>query len=142
MARIQYPAIASKHPETMAAFMQPQSGFTAVRPLDNPRARDMVLSDGSLNISILDFRPGRIGKGLGYEGLHHFGVCGEDVNHCADTILLLGCSGHAAFSEDANEVTDRTKRSDIVHVPVGTLFGVADQPCTGAVPATAAEYQD
>jgi methylmalonyl-CoA/ethylmalonyl-CoA epimerase len=39
----------------------------------------VVLSDGSLNISVLRFSNDQIGKGVGCEGFHHLGFVVDDV---------------------------------------------------------------
>jgi glyoxylase I family protein len=138
MARIQHLAIASQDPEKMAAFMKQAFGFTEVRRLDNPRARGVVLSDGSLNISILNFKQDQIGMGLDYTGLHHFGVYVEDLDGCADKIVELGGHEHDELPEGANEVNYRKKRGDKFHGPEGILFDIADEPWIGAQPVKAA----
>jgi len=134
MARIQHLAIASKDPETMAAFMKDTFGFTEVRRLDNPRARGVVLSDGSLNISILAFHQDQIGHGPDYTGLHHFGVYVEDLDGVASKVLAAGGHEHEDLPEDAKEVNYRKKRSDKFHGPEGILFDIADEPWIGTGP--------
>ena len=58
MARIQHLAIASLDPEKQAEFYKKVFGFEEVRRLDNPRARGVVLTDGHINISVLNFQQG------------------------------------------------------------------------------------
>jgi catechol 2,3-dioxygenase-like lactoylglutathione lyase family enzyme len=138
MARIQHLAIASQDPEKMAEFMKQTFGFTEVRRLDNPRARGVVLSDGSLNISILKFHQDQIGRGLDFTGPHHFGVYVEDLDGVANKVLELGGREHEELPEDANEVNYRKKRSDKFHGPEGILFDIADEPWIGTQPMKAA----
>lgn len=134
MARIQHLAIASQDPEKMAEFMKQTFGFTEIRRLDNQRARGVVLSDGSLNISILTFHQDQIGRGLDYSGLHHFGVYVEDLDGVANKVVELGGHEHEELPEDAGEVNYRKKRSDKFHGPEGILFDIADEPWVGAQP--------
>ena len=138
MARIQHLAIASQNPDKTADFMKQAFGFTEVRRLSNPRASGVVLSDGSLNISILNFKQDQIGRGLDYTGLHHFGVFVEDLDGTADKVLALGGYEHDTMPEDANEVNYRKKRGDKFHGPEGLLFDVAAEPWIGAEPLKAA----
>ncbi|MES2563886.1 MAG: VOC family protein, partial [Pseudomonadota bacterium] len=74
MARIQHLAIASLEPEKQAEFYKRVFGFQEVRRIDNPRARGVVLTDGAINISVLNFQQDQIDHGLDFTGLHHFGV--------------------------------------------------------------------
>ena len=83
MARIQHLAIASLDPDKQAEFYKKVFGFEEVRRLDNPRARGVVLTDGHINISVLQFQQDQIDHGLDFTGLHHFGVYVEDLDGTA-----------------------------------------------------------
>src|SRR5688500_20231785 len=87
MARIQHLAIASQDPEKQAEFYKKVFGFEEVRRLDNPRARGVVLTDGQINISVLQFQRDQIANGLDITGLHHFGVYVEDLDGTAKKYL-------------------------------------------------------
>lgn len=131
MARIQHLAIASQNPEKQAEFYKEVFGFKEVRRLDNPRARGVVLTDGAINISVLDFKQDQIGHGLDYTGLHHFGVFVDDLEGTASKCVAAGAVPYSELPEDANEKNYRAKRSDKFKGPENALFDIADEPWVG-----------
>ena len=131
MARIQHLAIASQEPEKQAEFYKKVFGFTEVRRLDNPRARGVVLTDGSINISVLKFMQDQLDHGMQFTGLHHFGVFTDDLEGTAQRALEAGCTPFDDLPEDKNEVNYRPKRSDKFKGPENALFDIADHPWAG-----------
>ena len=134
MARIQHLAIASLDPEKQAAFYKEVFGFEEIRRIDNPRARGVVLTDGAINISVLNFKQDQIDRGLDYTGLHHFGVFVEDLEGTAQKCLASGAVPYSDLPEDPNEQISnyRPKRSDKFKGPENSPFDIADHPWIGA----------
>ena len=134
MARIQHLAIASLDPEKQAEFYKRVFGFEEVRRLDNPRARGVVLTDGHINISVLQFQQDQIDHGLDFTGLHHFGVYVEDLEGTAQKCLENGCVHYSELPEAPGEKEKnyRSKRSDKFKGPENSLFDIADEPWIGA----------
>ena len=80
MLKIRHIALASQHPGKAADFYKNAFGWREVSRMgksDDPAG--VVLSDGSINVTILRFATDQIGKGLAYEGFHHMGVVVDDV---------------------------------------------------------------
>lgn len=134
MARIQHLAIASLEPEKQAEFYKEVFGFEEIRRIDNPRARGVVLTDGAINISVLNFKQDQIDRGLDYTGLHHFGVFVEDLEGTARKCLANGAVPYSELPEEADEqkTNYRPKRSDKFKGPENSLFDIADHPWIGA----------
>lgn len=134
MARIQHLAIASLEPEKQAEFYKKVFGFEEVKRIDNPRARGVVLTDGAINISVLNFKQDQIDQGLDYTGLHHFGVFVDDLEGTAQKCLANGAVAYSELPEDADEqkTNYRPKRSDKFKGPENSLFDIADHPWIGA----------
>lgn len=134
MARIQHLAIASLNPEKQADFYKEVFGFEEIKRIDNPRARGVVLTDGAINISVLNFKQDQIDQGLDYTGLHHFGVYVEDLEGTAQKCLANGASAYSELPEDPDEqkTNYRPKRSDKFKGPENSLFDIADHPWIGA----------
>ena len=134
MARIQHLAIASLDPEKQAEFYKEVFGFEEIRRIDNPRARGVVLTDGAINISVLNFKQDQIDRGLDYTGLHHFGVFVDDLDGTAEKCLAHGAIPYSELPEDPNEkkTNYRPKRSDKFKGPENSLFDIADHPWIGA----------
>ena len=133
MARIQHLAIASQEPEKQAEFYKKVFGFKEVHRIDNPRARGVVLTDGSINISVLKFMQDQIDRGLDFTGPHHFGVFVEDLEGTAKRCLEFGCEPYDDLPEDPKEKQTyyRKKRSDKFKGPENALFDIADEPWIG-----------
>jgi len=136
MARIQHLAIASQDPEKQAEFYKKVFGFEEIRRIDNPRARGVILTDGAINISVLNFKQDQIDRGLDYTGLHHFGVYVEDLEGTAAKCLTNGAVAYSELPEDPeeNKTNYRPKRSDKFKGPENSLFDIADHPWIGAAP--------
>jgi catechol 2,3-dioxygenase-like lactoylglutathione lyase family enzyme len=131
VARIQHIAIASKDAFKQAAFYQKVFGFKEVRRLDNPRARGVVLTDGAINISVLEFMQDQLGHGMDFTGPHHIGVFVDDLEGTAQRALAEGCERYSELPEDKNEVNYRSKRSDKFRGPENCVFDIADEPWAG-----------
>lgn len=134
MARIQHLAIASLEPEKQAEFYKEVFGFEEIKRIDNPRARGVVLTDGAINISVLNFKQDQIDRGLDYTGLHHFGVFVDDLEGAAQKCLANGAVPYSELPEDPDEQKTyyRPKRSDKFKGPENSLFDIADHPWIGA----------
>jgi catechol 2,3-dioxygenase-like lactoylglutathione lyase family enzyme len=139
MARIQHLAIASKDPFKQAEFYKRVFGFEEVRRLDNPRAKGVVLTDGHLNISVLQFHQDQLDHGMDFTGLHHFGVFVDDLEGTAKKCEENGCTHYSELPEDPGEKAKnyRSKRSDKFKGPENALFDIADEPWIGAAKAKA-----
>jgi extradiol dioxygenase family protein len=92
MAKLRHLAIAAKDPDAMAQFYKSAFGFAEVRRTDGPLAYGWHLSDGTIDLAILRFKTDQLGKGLDYQGLHHFGVLVEDVEAAAGKIEASAAS--------------------------------------------------
>ena len=57
---------------------------------DRANPHGVILSDGSINITILKFQTDQINKGLDYEGFHHMGVVVDDVAAFAQKLEAQG----------------------------------------------------
>jgi catechol 2,3-dioxygenase-like lactoylglutathione lyase family enzyme len=128
MARIQHLAIASLDPHSQAEFYKRVFGWKEVKRLDNPRAKGVVLTDGHINISVLQFHQDQIDHGLDFTGLHHFGVFVDDLEGTAQKCLENGCTPYSELPEDPEEKKTyyRPKRSDKFKGPENALFDIAD----------------
>ncbi|MCC6472909.1 MAG: VOC family protein [Burkholderiales bacterium] len=92
MLKIRHLAFASRNPGKSAEFYKKAFGWRELRRTgkdpDNPSG--VILSDGSLNISILSFSNNQTGKGPDFEGFHHMGVVVDDVPAWAEKLEAMG----------------------------------------------------
>ena len=95
---------ANRQRSNLADFYRAAFGWQEVRRLDNPRCRGVVLSDGAINISVLNFKQDQIGRGMEFTGLHHLGVYVDDMDD-AEQSCLAGRRPYDELPEDKNERT-------------------------------------
>ena len=98
MQNIRHIAISSQHPAKAAEFYSKAFGWREItrspnlrdNPAEAPRPSGVIMSDGSINISILKFGKDQIGVGLDHEGFHHLGIAIDDVDAWRAKIEALG----------------------------------------------------
>ncbi|CAI8041036.1 hypothetical protein GBAR_LOCUS22801 [Geodia barretti] len=75
MAQIKHIAIATNDAEKTAKFYSEVFGLRQVAQLDGENAKGFMLSDGNINMAILDFRSDAVAgeRGKDWEGIHHIG---------------------------------------------------------------------
>ena len=80
--KLRHIAIETRDPEKTAEFFQKAFGMEVVGKTDSPIARGIYLSDGVMNMAILDFHDDQLGLGetKTHVGLHHFGFIVDDLD--------------------------------------------------------------
>jgi catechol 2,3-dioxygenase-like lactoylglutathione lyase family enzyme len=139
MARIKHIAIATQHADETARFYIEVMGLKQVGIVDNENASGYYLSDGHINLAILDFKhdqPTGVEYGAGYSGIHHFGF---EVDSLAETQKQLEDAGveprhdiNAAF----NFHTD-TRRLNVemkYAAPDGVIMDISETGWVGTHP--------
>src|SRR5579862_7695260 len=89
VAKLRHLAIATDDPDGTAQFYVDAFEFVRVRTASGIWGRGHILSDGTINLAILQFSTNEaagVEKGTGYRGLHHIGFEVEDVDHAADRV--------------------------------------------------------
>jgi catechol 2,3-dioxygenase-like lactoylglutathione lyase family enzyme len=139
MAKLRHIAISAKDPDAMAEFYCKAFGFKIVHSDDGTLARGHHLTDGTIDLAILNFKTDQLGKGMDYYGLHHFGVLVENVEEASKAVEALG-GKHYIENPDARVGGFEVK----MYGPEGVLFDVAEHAWTGAeaLPAAIKEAAD
>ncbi len=86
MAQIKHIAIATQDAEKTAKFYQEVFGLRQIAKLDGENAKGFFLSDGNINLAILDFQNDQVAgaeRGMNYSGIHHFGFEVESLEEIA-----------------------------------------------------------
>ena len=86
MAQIKHIAIATQDAEKTARFYQEVFNLRQVAKLDGENAKGYFLSDGNINLAILDFQNDQVAgaeMGMGYSGIHHIGFEVESLEEIA-----------------------------------------------------------
>ena len=131
MPKLRHIAIAAEDPEKMAEFYKKAFDFEEVGRPNGVLADGVFLSDGTLNMAIIKFKTDKLGKGLDYRGIHHFGVLVEDVAEFSKKLESLGAEHYTDRNlQEANTGYFEKK----FFGPEGVLFDIAEHGWAGAEP--------
>ena len=102
MAQIKHIAIATQDAAKTAKFYQEVFGLKQVAEMDGPTAKGFFLSDGNINMAILDFKNDQVAgaeRGKEYSGIHHIGFEVESLEEIAKKME----AAHAKPRDDINQ---------------------------------------
>ena len=134
MPKLRHIAIAAEDPEAMAEFFKRAFDFKEVGRPNSTLADGVFLSDGTLNMAILKFKTDQLGKGLGYRGIHHFGVLVEDVGEFSQRLEALGAEYYIDRNQQEPNAGYFEKK---FYGPERVLFDIAEHAWAGAEPLPA-----
>ena len=100
MAKIKHIAIATQDADKTARFYVEVLGLTEVGKIDGANASGYYLSDGNINLAILNFKSDQVAGpeyGKEYSGLHHIGFEVDSLEETANSL-------EAADSEPREEI--------------------------------------
>jgi catechol 2,3-dioxygenase-like lactoylglutathione lyase family enzyme len=93
MAKIKHIAIATQDADKTAKFYTEGFGLQEIAKLDSPNASGYYLSDGDINVAILNFKNDQaagVERGMEYSGLHHIGFQVESLEEIAEKLAAAG----------------------------------------------------
>ncbi len=93
MAKIKHIALSTQDVDATAAFYVNVFGLKQIARIDNPNARGYYLSDGDLNLAILNFKNDAAAgaeRGMAWSGLHHIGFQVESLEAIAEKLAAAG----------------------------------------------------
>ena len=101
MPKIKHIAIATQDADKTAAFYKDVFGLREIAKLESANANGYFLSDGNVNMAILDFQNDAVAgeRGKGYSGIHHIGFECEDLE---DVEKKLAANNSAPMDEVNN----------------------------------------
>jgi catechol 2,3-dioxygenase-like lactoylglutathione lyase family enzyme len=103
MPKIKHIAIATQDAEKTAKFYIEVFGMQEIGKIDNPNTSGYYLSDGDINLAILDFKNDDVAgieRGKDYSGLHHIGFQVESLEEIAAKLA----AANAKPRDDINKV--------------------------------------
>ena len=88
MPQIKHIAIATNDAEKTAKFYAEVFGLRQVAELDGASAKGFMLSDGNVNMAILDFKDDAVAgeRGKDWEGIHHIGFEVESLEEIEERL--------------------------------------------------------
>jgi catechol 2,3-dioxygenase-like lactoylglutathione lyase family enzyme len=131
MPKLRHIAIAADDPEATAEFYKKAFAFAEVGRPNSSLADGVFLSDGTLNLAILKFKTDQLGKGLGYTGIHHFGILVEDVAEFSRKLEGLGAEYYIDRNQQEPNAGYFEKK---FYGPEHVLFDIAEHPWAGCAP--------
>ena len=93
MAKIKHIAIATQDPDGTARFYTDVFGMKQIGRIDSPNVRGYYLSDGDINLAILNFKNDAVAgqeRGKDWSGIHHIGFQVESVEAIAERLAQVG----------------------------------------------------
>ena len=93
MAQIKHIAIATQDADATARFYTEVFGLREIAKLDSANAKGYYLSDGNINLAILDFQNDQVAGpeyGQTYSGIHHIGFEVESLAQIAEKLQAAG----------------------------------------------------
>ena len=90
MAQIKHIAIATQDADKTAKFYIDVFGLREIAKLDSPNASGYYLSDGNINLAILNFKNDQVSGpeyGQNYSGIHHIGFEVESLEETAKKMM-------------------------------------------------------
>jgi catechol 2,3-dioxygenase-like lactoylglutathione lyase family enzyme len=95
MAKLRHIAIATQDADATAKFYVDVFGMQQVAKLDTPIVRGAFLTDGTINLAILDFKNDQVAgaeRGQSWNGIHHIGFEVESLEEIAQKLAAAGCT--------------------------------------------------
>ena len=102
MPKIRHIALSTQDVDGTAKFYMDVFGMKQVGKVDSPGAKGYYLSDGDLNLAILQFKNDQVAgveRGKDWSGIHHIGFQGDNLEEIGEKLKAAGSERR----EDINE---------------------------------------
>jgi catechol 2,3-dioxygenase-like lactoylglutathione lyase family enzyme len=102
MPKIKHIALSTQDVDKTARFYIDVFGMKEIGKIDSPGARGYYLSDGDINLAILNFKNDAVAgveRGREWSGIHHFGFQVENLEEITERLAAAG----APRRDDINE---------------------------------------
>ena len=128
MAKLRHIAMQVPNLQEAAAFYENIFELDRVRDVETEYGNAVMLSDGTVNLTLLHFPEGTKGglNGPGWAGLHHMGFIVDDKEVTGNRIEENGGSFFMELPDGIPGLDAETKYKD----PNGLVFDVADHDWT------------
>src|SRR5438094_10243574 len=93
MPKIKHIALSTQDVDKTAKFYIDVFGMKEIGKIDSPNARGYYLSDGDLNLAILNFKNDAVAgveRGKGWSGIHHIGFQVESLEAITERLATAG----------------------------------------------------
>jgi len=140
MAKIKHIAIATQDADKTAKFYIDVFGMEEIAKLDSPTASGYYLSDGDINVAILNFKIEDVAGaeyGLDYSGIHHIGFQVESLEEIADRLAAANSKPRDDINKALGVGMDRRGHGNVevkYGGPDGVIIDVSETGWVGTSP--------
>ena len=116
MSKIKHIAIATQDAVKTARFYTEVFGLKEIAKLDSPNASGYYLSDGHINLAILNFKNDDVAGpeyGVGYSGLHHIGFEVESLEETGKKLADAGSRPREEINRALGVGMDGPRRGNV-----------------------------
>lgn len=124
MAKLRHVAMQVPDVQKAAAFYEKLFDLDRVHDVETEYGNAVMLSDGTINLTLLHFPEGTKGglNGPDWAGLHHIGFVVDDKDAAAEKVEELGGAFYMQLPDDIPGIDAETKYKD----PNGLVFDLSD----------------
>jgi len=137
MAKIKHIALSTQDVDKTARFYIDVFGMKEIAKIDSPTARGYYLSDGDLNLAILNFKNDAVAgveRGKGFSGLHHIGFQVESLEEIAERLAAAGSEPRHDVNEALGVGQGRQQHGNVevkYNGPDGVMVDVSETGWVG-----------
>jgi catechol 2,3-dioxygenase-like lactoylglutathione lyase family enzyme len=102
MPKIKHIALSTQDVDKTARFYIDVFGMKEIAKIDSPGAKGYYLSDGDINLAILNFKNDAVAgveRGKDWSGIHHIGFQVESLHEIAERLKAAGAEARADINE-------------------------------------------
>jgi glyoxylase I family protein len=139
MAKIKHIALSTQDVDKTAKFYIDVFGLKEIARIDSPGARGYYLSDGDLNLAILNFKNDAVAgveRGKDWSGIHHIGFQVESLEAIAERLAAAGSEPRHDINEALGISYGRESHGNVEVKYVGPDGVTVDVSETGWVGTT------
>ena len=136
MPKIKHIALSTQDVDATAKFYVEVFGMKEIAKIDSPGARGYYLSDGDLNLAILNFKNDAVAgveRGTGWSGIHHIGFQVESLEAIAERLAAAGSEPRHDINEALGVGYGREAHGNVEVKYIGPDGVTVDVPETGWV---------
>ena len=143
MPKIKHIALSTQDVDKTAKFYIDVFGMKEIAKLDGPGARGYYLSDGDLNLAILNFKNDAVAgveRGKGWSGIHHIGFQVENLEEIAEKLAAAGSTPRDDVNQALGVGHGQTRHANVEVKYSGPDNVMIDVSQTGWVGTSPLEY--
>jgi catechol 2,3-dioxygenase-like lactoylglutathione lyase family enzyme len=140
MAKIKHIAIATQDAEKTAKFYTEVFGLQEIAKIDGPGASGYYLSDGDINLAILNFKQDEVAGaeyGKAFSGFHHIGFQVENLEEITEKLAEAGSRPRDDINRALGVGMDRSRHANVevkYGGPDGVIIDVSETGWVGTSP--------